>query len=1027
MKRKNAKLRKSLATVVIIGITAFTSIVYGQGNTWKLTGNNNVGNNDFIGSTNKSDFIIKTNNKERIRVTTDDYTIIKDSVRILGPLFIGDSSLILGIATNIPGPDLIRSTNGVINFGNTMMLNFSNIRIGIGLTAPQHKLHINDRNQFIFGQPNPVFSAYTNQAFGSGTGATATDGFLVGIAADGTAELRQQENRAIRIFTNDGMLNNQRMIITHSDDVANLPRVGIGREDLLNPRTFLHIGQDIDFSGFGYRDWMNVGELVVDEKGSNMYFGFSRNGHIINWGSEHSLQNDNRLRFVNTTGDIMVQSGSPVGIEIACMISDGENGFMGIGNFSGNLEPTQTLDVTGNARLRELDSDAFHDETLTKCVVVDDDGVLHWRNFTGGGPGTSLGNECDGPITNPLGVDWEIPLDEYNFIFSGQFPNKSRVGIGIDGCQPTAKLDVLMNPGEINCITIKGVNEGFLAANGVSIGIYGDASNSHSSIGVCGVASNSHISTGVYGKSESFTSFKNNGGYFTADGATYNYGGYFETFSSNPNTINNYGVYAVCPHEVTGAPGNWAGYFVGNVHVEGNITATGSISDQQFKQDIVDYNGALGKIRDLRPVNFYFDTVNYNLNFPTDMQYGLIAQEVETVLPELVSNQIIPEKFDTAGNIISEVIHYKGLEYGQLTPILVQAVKELDSNLTEIVRIPEPPVLISPENNDTIYGGGNAVKASSFSGIFTWHAAEDALCYIADYSYSPDMSEVFTSQVAFDTVLKMGFAYEQDTVVYWAVRSLGAFGISEYSEIRYFNLQYTFGDDYIKSVSELSDITLKTNIHEIEDALTKTMLLQGVSFEWDIANNPGRNLSEGTNLGLIAQAVQPIFPEVVNSDSNGILYIDYSSLIPVLVESVKELKYINDSLNESVNMLESRLDNLEQFVFDNLGEIEAKTTKPVDFQQEVVLENKMAIVLNQNVPNPFKENTTISFQIPETVKEAKIVFIDNLGNILKQVEIQERGYGELLVYAYDLSAGHYTYYLVADGITIESKKMVLTK
>jgi len=58
---------------------------------------------------------------------------------------------------------------------------------------------------------------------------------------------------------------------------------------------------------------------------------------------------------------------------------------------------------------------------------------------------------------------------------------------------------------------------------------------------------------------------------------------------------------------------------------------------------------------------------------------------------------------------------------------------------------------------------------------------------------------------------------------------------------------------------------------------------------------------------------------------------------------------------------------------------------------------------------------------------SKIVFIDNLGNILKQVEIQERGCGESIVYAYDLSTENYTYYLVADGITIESKKMVLTK
>ena len=71
--------------------------------------------------------------------------------------------------------------------------------------------------------------------------------------------------------------------------------------------------------------------------------------------------------------------------------------------------------------------------------------------------------------------------------------------------------------------------------------------------------------------------------------------------------------------------------------------------------------------------------------------------------------------------------------------------------------------------------------------------------------------------------------------------------------------------------------------------------------------------------------------------------------------------------------------------------------------------------------------TTISFQIPETVQSAKIVFIDNLGNLIKQVEINERGHGELIVYAQDLSAGLYTYYLVANGQTIESKKMVLSK
>ena len=257
------------------------------------------------------------------------------------------------------------------------------VHLGIGnnFSDPQHMIHIHTTPIIINFPPLASMIGFTHNL----TGATATDGFLVGIASDGSAELRQQEDLPIRIFTNEGSLHEQRMIISH-DASLNVPRVGIGTAALLNPRTYLHIGQDINETGFGYREWMNVGELVVADKSDNMYFGLARSGHIINWGSEQSIENNNnRLRFVNTTGDNSVQSGNYLGIEVACMISDGNNGFMGIGNFSGNLEPTQTLDVTGNARLRTLPNDDFHNENLTKCVVVDDDGVLYWRDFGGGG------------------------------------------------------------------------------------------------------------------------------------------------------------------------------------------------------------------------------------------------------------------------------------------------------------------------------------------------------------------------------------------------------------------------------------------------------------------------------------------------------------------------------------------------------------------------------------------------------------------------------------------------------------------
>jgi hypothetical protein len=98
-----------------------------------------------------------------------------------------------------------------------------------------------------------------------------------------------------------------------------------------------------------------------------------------------------------------------------------------------------------------------------------------------------------------------------------------------------------------------------------------------------------------------------------------------------------------------------------------------------------------------------------------------------------------------------------------------------------------------------------------------------------------------------------------------------------------------------------------------------------------------------------------------------------------------------------------------------------------NFSQSVTLSDQKAIVLNQNMPNPFKEQTTITFQIPENVQSAVIVFVDNNGNILRQVEIEERGIGELIVYAQDLSSGIYTYYLMADDEMIDSKKMSVIK
>ena len=65
---------------------------------------------------------------------------------------------------------------------------------------------------------------------------------------------------------------------------------------------------------------------------------------------------------------------------------------------------------------------------------------------------------------------------------------------------------------------------------------------------------------------------------------------------------------------------------------------------------------------------------------------------------------------------------------------------------------------------------------------------------------------------------------------------------------------------------------------------------------------------------MIAQEVQKIFPELVNTDEKGFLSVNYIGLIPHLIEAVKELKMVNEKLNIKNQSLENRLEKIESIL-----------------------------------------------------------------------------------------------------------------
>lgn len=85
-----------------------------------------------------------------------------------------------------------------------------------------------------------------------------------------------------------------------------------------------------------------------------------------------------------------------------------------------------------------------------------------------------------------------------------------------------------------------------------------------------------------------------------------------------------------------------------------------------------------------------------------------------------------------------------------------------------------------------------------------------------------------------------------------------------------------------------SDRRLKDNLKLIDAPLDKVCKLSGYTFEW---NNKQTTYESGMqDIGLVAQEVEAVLPEVVTERQNGYKAVNYEKVVPLLVESIKELK-----------------------------------------------------------------------------------------------------------------------------------------
>jgi hypothetical protein len=103
------------------------------------------------------------------------------------------------------------------------------------------------------------------------------------------------------------------------------------------------------------------------------------------------------------------------------------------------------------------------------------------------------------------------------------------------------------------------------------------------------------------------------------------------------------------------------------------------------------------------------------------------------------------------------------------------------------------------------------------------------------------------------------------------------------------------------SFNSASDARLKNQVVNLDGALDNLDHMRGVYHHWIHENQP-----QERHIGVIAQEVQAIYPELVNLGGNGYLSVNYPKLTAVLLQSIKELKAIVLDLGKKVEKLEQQ-------------------------------------------------------------------------------------------------------------------------
>lgn len=207
-----------------------------------------------------------------------------------------------------------------------------------------------------------------------------------------------------------------------------------------------------------------------------------------------------------------------------------------------------------------------------------------------------------------------------------------------------------------------------------------------------------------------------------------------------------------------------------------------------------------------------------------------------------------------------------------------------------------------------------------------------------------------------------------------------------------------------------SDGRLKTNVKEVNNATKLIRDLRPVTYEWSESARKIKNLGNIPQVGFIAQEVGKVVPEAVIKNSDGYYSMNYTTIIPILTQGIKEQQVQIEKQEKEIAALKASLDEIKNML--NNQPVNASKTK-----------SGSSIKVN---PNPVTGVSRINYTVEEEFSKGMIVVYNLEGKIVKQYNLPAQSKnGQIQINKNEFVSGMYIIALISGNKEITTEKCLI--